>query len=206
VAKQFRKAKRKTPGTQERKAQQADEKHEADLAELWDVLAESPEHSSWHVPWRDGRNAAGLCLQIIRAREPADHVTVDLAGMDLARRCLSDEVVYTAELYWQLNEVISELTPARQSLSDYYLVAALRCIQLMICNSHGGGVAYNGLLDALNSTPDRDRLVRAARCKDALGIEPEFDQNTYWDRLRRAFYAAWDRKLYTVAYAVGRKR
>ena len=210
MTKQFRKAKRRP--SREHQDEEAEEKREADLDELWEVLAETKQPTWWHIPWRDGLNTAELCLRLARAAEAGYRIddpnaTIKLTMIHTIQKLISAPNRFqNTETYFQLQEHLSVLAGCSHLSGDHFITIAVRSCQLVISNSHGGGHAFNALLRGVwerHAPLDADKLMRATRCKDALGFPPEFDQNIAADRLRRAFYTAWDRGLYQVAYAIG---
>jgi len=83
-------------------------------------------------------------------------------------------------------------------------MAALRCLQVTISNSSGGGEAYNVILmRALTELPVNlvEAHVLEWRCYDAIGTTA-FLQGDLYDRRRRAFKIAWERGLFLAAYAI----
>jgi hypothetical protein len=84
------------------------------------------------------------------------------------------------------------------------LRAALRCLQILVANSHGGGEVYNSILVdpfAMALPEDVFDLVLEYRCRDSIGTTAQF-QGDLNDRLRRAFTTAWKRGLYVASYAL----
>lgn len=84
------------------------------------------------------------------------------------------------------------------------LAAALRCLQALIANSHGGGTVYNEILIPAFLPLDVLAVADSVlywRCCDAIGTPPTLhgDRN---DSARGAFSTAWRRGLYLAAYAI----
>jgi hypothetical protein len=101
--------------------------------------------------------------------------------------------------YWIADELLStELTP------DRMLRASLRCLQVLIANSDGGGMVYNSILlgpfSGLTPSTVADTVLQY-RCRDSIGVFPML-QGDGNDRLRRAFSIAWKRGLYMAAYSL----
>lgn len=213
VARQFRKPK-KRPSREHQDALAADVR-DADLSELWDVLAEIKQTNSWTIPWIDGVNAIELAMQLVRvttsgkplkSQSREETAVIDFVlDWIAARQKEDDKNPASQEDYWQFQEYLSMLDGRTHYACDHFLRVAVRCAQLEIADSSGGGNGFNTQFDRVRQhfPQEAERLIRAARCKDALGFSAEFDQNPERDRRRRAFYTAWDRSLYQVAYAVG---
>lgn len=84
------------------------------------------------------------------------------------------------------------------------LAAALRCLQVLIANSHGGGTVYNEIL--IPAFLPLDPAIVAGdvlywRCHDAIGTSPHL-KGDRCDRTRSAFSIAWRRGLYLAAYSL----
>lgn len=169
------------------------EDHE--LAELASVLAEytlDNNAGGWfRPPWRDGWNAVKLATTACE-----DNGELELAFLRGAcTRALqpnSNEIYEIAGDYWA-------------TAADKMLRAALRCLQVLIAKSDGGGEVYNAIL----ITPFAERLpedvfdlVLEHRCRDSIGTTAVL-QGDINDRQRRAFSIAWKRGLYIAAYAIG---
>lgn len=206
---QFRKPKKRP--SRERQDQLSDVRHEADLEELWLVLAEAKETNSWGVPWNRGTNAIALGLDLARQEWDCERIHAiseihreKLSVVEAIQHFLAHPNGDT-QTYWTMQDHLSRLDGSTFGLGDRLLRIAVRMVQLYHANSHGGGVAYNTLLIPVWDQLDVSsaRLLRRHRCADALDIDPDFTQVPIDDRLRRAFYTAWDRGLYQVAYAVG---
>lgn len=183
-----------------------------DMTELASVLAEHALERSTHgwfqLPWRDGWNAAYLALdgwyqhsnsdEALLLKEIAEHVDHWVAA-----RCISPSI------YEQADHDLA-VTAAAFFNGDRrrYLSSALRCVQLVISNSHGGGATFNEVLRACFDGCRTDwisNIVLRARCRDAIGVDP-FEANDEDDRLRRAFKIAWGRGLFHAAYSLPRAK
>ncbi|MGH7179934.1 MAG: hypothetical protein ACREJC_21335 [Tepidisphaeraceae bacterium] len=160
--------------------------------ELTELAAVIAEHSldnnaeNWFsIPWRDGWNAVELAAAVA---EP------DSWLRDVCQNRRTEQ-----DVYWEAQDRLA-LMPSKMSR------AALRCLQILIAKSDGGGEVYNAILLAPFSVllPENvDRLVRDYRCHDSIGLYPK-PQGDEHDRLRRAFSIAWDRGLYHAAYSLPR--
>lgn len=211
-ARQFRKPKKRP--SRERQDQLSEVRHEADLEELWLVLAEAKESHSWGTPWSCGINAIALAMSLVRQEWDAERVQTiteiqreKLSAVEAVKHFLAHPNGDT-QTYWTMQEHLTMLDRSTFGIGDRMLRIAVRMVQLFHSNSHGGGFAFNTLLIPIwdELCVGRDKLLRHHRCADALGIDPDFTQVGIDDRLRRAFYTAWDRGLFGVAYAVGRSQ
>jgi hypothetical protein len=173
-----------------RRPQASDHDHE--LAELASVLSEYSLDSNaagWFRPaWRDGWNAVELA-----AAACEDDGQAELAFLRGAceRHLATSEVYEIAGDYWA-------------TAADKMLRTALRCLQVLIAKSDGGGEIYNAILVG----PFSERLpeevfdlVLEHRCRDSIGTTAQL-QSDGVDRQRRAFTIAWKRGLYLAAYAI----
>jgi len=166
-----------------------------DLLDLARALDENRCESSldgWlSVPWRNGRNAIVLAERISALLgEPDDDDGWWLAEQ-LKRPRGGVDVYHEAQ----------ERSFATKSL---VIKAGLRCMQLWISNSDGGGEIYNVVLRRALIGVDERRiaeLVEGIRREDALGDEPIGPRR---ERARAAFRIAWRRGLYAAAYALGK--
>lgn len=158
----------------------------------------------FRLPWRDGINAVGLCrtaIDVVGDLYPDDRV-VD------AKLLLTEAIQYPS--------VPSSMYERAGDLAHYYmagkintntaklLIAGLRCLQLRISNSHGGGAMYNEWLVPTFLPIEVSRveeIVLDWRCHDAIGTGHHLrgDRN---DRRREAFVTAWRRGLYMAAYSI----
>jgi hypothetical protein len=166
-----------------------------DLAELASVLDEYQRDKTsqgWlSVPWRSGWNAVLLALDL------SDRLD-DGSDID-ARHFLRDVLAKRrdAGAYWEANEHL-------QSRPSDLITAALRCLQVTISNSSGGGEVFNVIL-GLALREFHPVLIEPSmlewRCWDALGTGPTLQADAM-DRRRRAFKIAWERGLFLAAYAI----
>ena len=175
----------------ERRARAAD--HDDELAELASVIAEyslDNNAGGWFRPaWRDGWNAVGLALAA------CDLAAFDAEAMFLRGVC--HQRVATNEIY----ETASDLWATTH---DKMARAALRCLQVLIAKSDGGGEVYNAILTKPFSEElpeDVFDLVLEYRCHDSIGTTAVL-QGDLNDRQRRAFSIAWKRGLYLAAYSL----
>lgn len=188
-----------------------------DLAELASILDErrlENNAAGWFtLPWRNGWNAVSFGLEAW-ARPPRDHYIPQLdqeirtALADwIINQCVSPSIYQQADEYIAL--LIARLFANSRAFSDdnsHLLLGALRCTQILIANSSGGGMVYNDVLKRAieRSTIGTDLFepdIIEARCMDAIGVGAQMARD-HNDRLRRAFIIAWQRGLYLTAYAL----
>jgi hypothetical protein len=172
-----------------RRPKASDEDNE--LAELASVLAEyslDNNAGGWFRPaWRNGWNAVELAAKAI---DPC----AERAWLEAV--CAQPHT--SAEAYWRASELLYGGGIGRMT------GAALRCLQVLIANSDGGGEVYNSILVGPFSEElpeDVFDLVLEYRCRDSIGTTAvlQGDNN---DRQRRAFSIAWNRGLYLAAYSL----
>ena len=169
------------------------------LIELAEALAtnvhDDDPHGWLRLPWNNGWHAVEL------AREIAE-LTDRHAGFRDPMRLLCSQRVVTSEVY----DEAGRLAALAYGTGPAYYVA-LRCLQMLIANSDGGGHVYNAwLLPVLLRLTDEELgptsvAVRTWRCHDAIGTGPNLRGNLH-DPLRRAFVTAWTRGLYQAAYSL----
>jgi hypothetical protein len=183
-----------------------------DLNELAAILDEhklDQNAQGWFVvPWRDGWNAVMLAWEswrsLVDSRTDAE-LEIDIFLKNQLRLYQNPNASHGAMAglaYERARELIEEHASA---LPTRHLLTALRCLQALLSNSHGGGHVYNTLLQlAFGKTePDHllEELVLEYRCRDAIGTTVVMQGNSL-DRHRRAFTIAWKRGLYLAAYAI----
>jgi hypothetical protein len=186
-----------------RTTRDAREEADPDWDELAAVLAESKLDAGpagWFTaPWRDGWNAVQLARDLAELENDgwADYErAVDtFLRVHVATRANDASTYYEAEEYLR-------------GSACYFQSAALRCLQLVISKSHGGGDVYNVVLriafDREKTLPSPERaadLVMEHRGYDTLDTTLMMQGEKY-DRVRRAFQTAWNRGLYAVAAAL----
>lgn len=157
-------------------------------------------------PWRDGRQAAGLALAAARAPGVADGL--GLVTERDAAELLEGFLLNRSEesgVYERAGSIYSALVqPKINTNTARLLAAALRCMQLKLARSDGGGAVYNEVLIPvfLPLEPKLvEKIVLLYRCMDAIGTSHNLhgDHN---DRQRQAFRIAWERGLYLAAYSL----
>ena len=186
---------------------------DSDLAELAAVIAEyqldNNAYGWFRLPWRDGWNAIGLALDIWTPKAGFEHfVTTQEANVAKWLRNAIQLKLSTANLYHQATEDITTLAKTAFLLEEKMLVAALRCYQLHVSHSSGGGYVYNDALrrgfegfDVTFGKHNAPEKIMEWRCQDAIGTTVQL-QGDLNDRTRRAFRTAWNRGLYLAAYAL----
>jgi hypothetical protein len=181
-----------------------------ELIELASVLAEYQLDNNaygWFRPlWRGGEWATKLPLHVACMSEIFDRDTKEelvkatalINGWD--RTGLTPTLVYetAGKLYQQM------VQPKLNTPSAGFIAASMRCLQLLVSNSHGGGAVYNEILIPafLGIEPDLvENAVLEYRCLDSIGTTHilKGDRN---DRQRAAFTTAWRRGLYLAAYSL----
>jgi hypothetical protein len=173
-----------------------------EVLHLAHALTLNPDHDSpegWlRLPWQLGWNAIEL------AREIA-HLTDRYAPFRDPLATLCVERVSTPSVYEEA-ERLAQL--AYGTHPAYYV--ALRCLQMQVANSDGGGRVYNAWLLPVclrltnEELGEASRAVMTWRCHDAIGVGPSLRGDAL-DEMRRAFRTAWTRGLYKTAYALPRK-
>lgn len=173
------------------------------LAEMLDEHRLERNVSGWFtVPWRDGwcaiECACGCFTRNFdQYNSPREHSIDDLLSNALRARKPS------AELYYAAGEFLERIDTEEVSP---FLYAALRCLQMLISNSSGGGENYNVLLRrAFEKVQEPIELyedvVLEYRCRDAIGTTAVMQRDAH-DDVRRAFAFAWHQGLFHAAYAL----
>lgn len=174
---------------------------DSELDELASVLIEhtlDQNARGWfRLPWRNGWNTVELALEAANLEALRGDTLVEHQHADWLTQVIHAKD-RSQPIYWEAQDL---LAPHRTSRM---FRAALRCLQVLIAESHGGGEVYNAILlppFESNLPEDVTDLVLTARCRDSIGVGPHTagDGN---DRLRRAFMTAWKRGLYHAAYAL----
>lgn len=168
-----------------------------DLVDLAAVIAEhSLENNAagWFLmPWLDGWNAAALATMVAITESRGG--VVDWLSKTIASQSVSPE------MYWIAGDLIQET-------NNRYAKAALRCLQVFVANSSGGGHAYNAILIPAfmyANAEDVDEYILECRCLDSIGTRASLRGDAD-DRLRAAFRTAWSRGLYKAAYSLPRAK
>jgi hypothetical protein len=178
-----------------------------DASDLFALLLEQSVPSTpqgwFSVPWRNGFHAVWLAYHLdldLRSdgRELRKSVFDCLIGAENSAR------VETPKYYWSARKLIRALT--QNMVFPEALISALRMMQLYVSSSDGGGHGYNEhllslcekLLERGHTEETLARSVRQARAVDVVGAATSSEQQ----RRLAAFYTAWDRGLYKLAYCV----
>lgn len=173
-----------------------------ELAELATVLDERRLEAGsvgwFELPWYDSSNACDLALETFERRWPRAHGWG--AGISEAHNLVVTRPM-SAQGYHEATDFLCSTIRGELGEGTTLLRAALRCYQLAITHNHG--IAPNEILRPIDDF-DED-LVERWRCKDAIGVFPQLN-NDADDRRRRAFSIAWKRGLFHAAYAIGPTR
>lgn len=148
------------------------------------------------LPWRDGFNAASLAIAVWQRTIPR---TTPRTETDAFLRVIQS--IHARNRSRRTYERIDEVLSTSQHHTGFATIrVGLRCAQISIARSDGGGQVYNDLLKQLDETVLENEVIQH-RCHDVTGVNPGLvgDAN---DRLRRAFVIAWRRGLYHAAYAL----
>jgi len=178
-----------------------------DLAELADVLAQNtgPKGSAgwFSIPWRFGWNAVRLAFALCGNTLPTwNRDSEDRKWLEALLE--SPNPTKSAALYWRAQDLLLDLNVPREKTAAR---AALRCLQVYVGESDGGGALYNDILRPVfeaheaNGVSFGQDLMLRWRCQDAI-YTTIILQNDKNDRYRRAFKIAWERGLYQAAYAI----
>ncbi len=149
------------------------------------------------IPWRYGENAVQLALDVYYAEAPKI-----VAGVPVALWQPTSDLFHSRSMlglsYAQLDEYLYTL-PIGHELSKY-VRAAIRCRQLLIAQSSGGGHVYNDVLKiALEGEVTEEQMIKR-RALDALGLD--HNQNPAAWKNFKPFELAWKRGLFHAAYAL----
>lgn len=196
---------RKPPKRKPAKVIQIDDEL-AQLAMILDERRLERNAIGWfQVPWNNGTNAIMLAHQMWwRMFVPHLQATQTWLPTHMRADKLLDGSahIHPTDIYHHIEDLLREIewhqsTPA--------LRAALRCMQILIARSDGGGHVYNDVLRPLFEGRENDDgiedLIRSHRCNDAIGTMMQLQGDTN-DRIRRAFTIAWDRGLFVAAYSL----
>jgi len=157
------------------------------------------------LPWRNGRNAVSLATAYARTfvafrsgrLDPSLPTAMSDGFTTLALRFGAH--LQASGLYWTIDDIRDDLRTVNHP-GVPALRAALRCLQLWLSSSDGGGHGYNIVLqDTLVDVSEE--LVLEWRCHDAIGVGSQLDGSPA-DKQRRAFRLAWERGLFHAAYAL----
>lgn len=171
-----------------------------EMTELAAVIAEHKldnNADNWfRMPWRNGWNAVELAVRAYEAAHSNEYHArhQDPWLYDLCQSRTADD-----SYYWLAQDrLASTITPSP------LMRAGLRCLQILLAKSDGGGEVYNAILRGPFSTLFAEQVgdsVLEFRCRDSIGTTAKL-QGDGNDRLRRAFITAWSRGLYLAAYSL----
>lgn len=191
-------------------------KIDPDLVQLAQMLDEhrlEKNAKGWfELPWRDGENAVRLALEVyFKLSEEAHEIPTTLSNIAADLHNTSFGMRHT--LAYEALEAYRYTMPVSHFLSAP-VRAALRCRQLKIANSHGGGHVYNevltlGLFETVTEESvihwrAHDALMRNAYDfdDDGASIITQTERSQEWQRAKKMFELAWKRGLYHAAYAI----
>jgi hypothetical protein len=180
-----------------------------DLRELALVLNENRLDANalgWFtIPWRDGWNAIEMAQRCFE-RNFDEYASSRENNIDKFITDILSAKSSNAEAYWVAGEYLTRIDT--DDISPF-LVAAVRCLQVQISNSSGGGAVFNYILKhAFDKTEPSELLAEVVleyRCRDAIGTTAVMQSDSS-NKRRRAFIIAWERGLFHAAYAIGRSR
>jgi len=172
------------------------DKELAELALMIDEYKLDKNKEGWFtLPWRDGFNAASLAIAVWQRtvpQTPRPEINAFLYVIPL--------IQVRNRSRWTYERIDEVLSTSQHHTGFATIRVGLRCAQISIARSDGGGQVYNDLLKQLDETVLENEVIQH-RCHDVTGVNPGLvgDVN---DRLRRAFVIAWRRGLYHAAYAL----
>jgi hypothetical protein len=199
---QRRKPPRRPPPSAFQEAAQVD-------AELLDLARVLDEHrldtnaAGWlKLPWKNGWNAISLAWEIVLSGNDSWRWRTD--GRDLSAREMITRLAgepashLTRRTYYAIDDRLANLEWSRSAPA---MRAVLRCTQLLLSNSHGGGAVYNDVLATISGSFSEAQMLvhRFNDVADLIGNEPITHEI---EKLRNVFNIAWRRGLYHAAYAL----
>lgn len=164
----------------------------AQIAQLLDEHRLETNAKGWFtMPWRNGRYAVGLALTVF--------------GTERVRAVSIPDVLLLAwhnisSMSYEELDDLRYLMPIDHHLSRF-IRGALRCQQLLLSKSDGGGMVYNDVLSvAIGDYVSEEQMIEW-RARDALNV-PVGQTTAAWEHARKTFGLAWKRGLYHAAYAI----
>ena len=195
-----KKARRRPARIEHPKQPQLDDELQELAVVLDEHRLEANAENWFSVPWRDGWNAVALASDFYGADDYTE-VTSEERHIWKWLETVIEKRDDRSHIYWEATEYLQQCT----RFETKYLSAALRCLQVLLANSSGGGTVYNAILkaasDKLVPIQLHSDIILEYRCCDAIGTTSVM-QNDQHDRLRRAFVIAWQRGLYQAAYSL----
>lgn len=203
---------RKDPARKRRRKPKRTQEIDYDLAELASVIAEyqldNNAYGWFRPPWRDGVWATMLAYRcaglVLGPKDPVTHVLPTARSIIKEVECFGT-VTENVTTYEQAGLVYrSIMQPGMNTDAARLVAAAMRCLQLKIANSHGGGNVYNEVLIPAFVAVEPKLVaeeVLECRCLDAIGTSHHLNGDAH-DRQRAAFTIAWRRGLYLAAYSL----
>jgi hypothetical protein len=191
------KAPRKGPRRPPRRREIAD----PDLRDLANGIAECQldrNSRSWFaLPWRDPWNAVALAAELAQL-DPDGLADLDGDAIAFVKVAIAARAT-DSETYWRADELL------RMTQGAPLVSAALRCLQIVMSKSDGGGEVPSVILrvayDRACAEGAFEDSIAEHRCRDAIGTTRELRGDRH-DRLRRAFLIAWSRGLFRAIYAL----
>lgn len=121
----------------------------------------------------------------------------DAQSINLVKKIITARVAYR-EVYYTLDDALLTI---RWSNATPFVRAAMRCVQVLVANSDGGGHVYNAILGPIAASITEEDII-TWRCADAIGVHPSEPATPEIERRRRLFATAWRRGLFHLAYAI----
>ena len=176
-----------------------------DLRELAEVLDEhrlDQDAAGWFVvPWHHGYNATSLAFACFKELQDGYQSKREEYITEFLRSCLVQVICIETD-YERAAQLLERIDTDNVSP---HLIAALRCLQVWIANSSGGGKAYNDILrrafDKTEPSHLLEDVVLEWRCRDAIRTTSTMQHDSN-DRARHAFTIAWKRGLFHAAYSI----
>lgn len=184
---------------------------EPTLDSIVDLIFDSKiDGGAFAMPWRSGANAARVLLRFLGESIPAKSPW--LMGDVFSRMMLVQTKIENKPSPPDLvdaYELAGGIANDAQHLSAFAdrFGAYARLVRLFASNSHGGGHAYNVILQpiadaiAVDEEPCFSHAVKLARSFDAIGTSYMLANDPH-DRVREAFRVLWDGGHYRAIYAL----
>lgn len=171
------------------------------IAEMLDEHRTETNAVGWFsLPWKNGECAMRLAL-VVYQRETLSSVSIPTALSEAAADLWNVGFGIGGLTYEDLDDYRYKL-PISHHLSPF-IHAAIRCRQLQLSKSDGGGHVYNDVLfPKIGGLVTEDDMI-TWRAKDALMPPGDLWRTSQaWERARKTFELAWKRGLYHAAYAI----
>jgi hypothetical protein len=166
----------------------------AQIAQLLDEHRLETNATGWFkLPWRNGYFATALALEVFDCAAERDAITIPSA--------LSDARHHIQKMTYEELDDLRHGMPIYHFLSRY-IRGAIRCRQLLLSKSDGGGYGYNDVLRVAVGDHVGEEQMIEWRARDALNVLPADRSTQAWESARKTFELAWKRGLYHAAYAI----